>query len=386
MSPVLVWLFAIAGCFAVGNGFLSQPLLADLAAYFHIPEGTASLLVTASQVGYTAGLLLLVPTGDILNRRRLLPLATLIASLALAGAALAPSFWALIASLVVLGVFSTGGQIIFPLAGDLAAPEERARVLATIASGLVSGILVSRALSGLLADLFGWRFVYGLAALVTFLMSVLLWLAVPEERRPHTLSYGQLLASLVSCVRDYPVVRLTLVFGMCSFGVFSLFWTGITFVLSAAPFHYSLSQIGLVGIAGLAGAMAAKNAGLLSEHGHATGAQGVALLFALAALALAGIFDTSIIAILIAVVVIDASLQTVSVLNQIRLMAVAPPLRSRMNSCYIAANFIGAAIGSALAGTLWTFASWPGIMIMGGLMILLSLLIWAVARKEFDKY
>ncbi|WP_244619205.1 MFS transporter [Rhizobium sp. 18055] len=248
MSRPLTLLFAISGGAAVGNLYWAQPLLADIAGSFGVSIGTAGTLITVTQIGYALGILLIVPLGDTLNRRRLIPAIMFCSAVALAACALAPTFAALLAALAALGLTTVAGQLLTPLAGDLARPEQRGRVVGTIVSGLISGILLSRTISGFLADALGWRAIYVAAAIFIVFLALLVARSLPAERPRPAVSYGKLLGSVFSTVRKHRAVQITLVIGASGFSVFTMFWTGLTFLLSSAPFSYSVSQIGLVGL------------------------------------------------------------------------------------------------------------------------------------------
>ena len=174
MSPGLTLLFAVAGGAAVGNLYWAQPLLGNIAAALGVPPGTAGLLVTLTQVGYALGVFLVVPLGDTLNRKRIIPAIMVLCSVSLAGSAVAPNFDVLLVALALVGVTTVAGQLLTPLAGDLASDEQRVRVVGTVVSGLLTGILVSRTVSGIVADLFGWRMVYFAASAVVLLLAVVL--------------------------------------------------------------------------------------------------------------------------------------------------------------------------------------------------------------------
>lgn len=381
ISLGLTLLFAVAGGIAIGNLYLTQPLLTVIVNDIGAPTGTAGLFVTITQIGYALGIVLIVPLGDCLNRRRLVPAAMVLSAVALALASQVQSFLFLLASLGAVGVFTTAGQLITPLTADLALPEQRGRAVATVVSGMLSGILLSRVLSGFIGDIFGWRAVLLLAAIIAAAMAVLLWLRIPEEDNRSRMAYGDLFSSIVRIVRSHTAVRATLVIGTCVFAVFSMFWTGLTFLLSEAPFNYSLSQIGLVGIAGLAGAVAAKNAGRLHDTGLSYPAQGICLAVTLASLAVAGIGAHSILAVLATAVFLDGAIQSINVLNQLRLMSVAPSSRSSINAAFVTCNFAGGAVGSAFAGFLWPVVGWTGIMIAAAMLVLVALFAWTWSRR-----
>jgi predicted MFS family arabinose efflux permease len=382
MSSGMTLLFAFAGGAAVSNLYWAQPLLKTIGDTLHISTGVAGLLVTVTQVGYALGVFLVVPLGDTLNRRRLIPALMGASVLALAASAFAPTFAVLLGALALVGLTTVTGQLLTPLAGDLATDAQRGRVVGTVASGLLTGILASRTLSGLLADALGWRAVYMVAAAVTLVMAVLLARALPPVAPRAAVPYGKLLKSVFAVVGQHRTVQVTLVLGATTFSVFTMFWTGLTFLLSSAPYSYSASQIGLVGLAGLAGALGAQPAGRLHDRGWSVGATGAGLVLTLLSLGIAALGTTSIVVVLIAVVLLDVAIQMVNVLNQTRLFSVDAKSRSRLNTAFVTSNFIGGAIGSTLAGLLWQQGGWKAVMLGCAGLIVFALLVWFTQRKN----
>jgi predicted MFS family arabinose efflux permease len=192
--------------------------------------------------------------------------------------------------------------------------------------------------------------------------------------------YPTLLRSVFGVVGAHRSVRATLLLGAGAFCVFTLFWTSLTFLLSAEPFGYSLSQIGLVGLVGLAGALTAQQAGRLHDRGWSVPATGLALLLALVSLGVAALGSTSIVVVLVAVLLLDVAVQAANVLNQTRLFAVDPEARSRLNTAFVTSNFIGGAVGSAVAGVLWHLGGWVADMTGGAVVTALALAVWAARR------
>ncbi|MDX3927836.1 MAG: MFS transporter [Shinella sp.] len=384
ISAALTFLFAVAGGAAVGNLYWAQPLLGEIAASFGTSTGAAGSLVTVTQIGYAIGVFLIVPLGDVVNRRRLIPAIMLCSAVALAASASAPSFIALIVSLAAVGLTTVTGQLLTPLAGDLAKPEQRGRVVGTVVSGLLTGILLSRTISGFIGDLFGWHAIYWLAAVISAVIAGLLAKALPSDPSRPAMPYRTLLSSVFAVVAKHRAVRVTLLLGATVFSVFTMFWTGLTFLLSSPPFSFSLTQIGLVGLVGLAGALGAQRTGALHDRGWSVYATGAGLALSLASLVIAAVGSTSLIAILLAVLVIDIAIQAVNVLNQTRMFSVDPTARSRLNTAFVTCNFIGGAIGSALAGLLWEAGGWQLIMLGGIVMMAFALTVWAVFRKMLD--
>jgi predicted MFS family arabinose efflux permease len=381
LSRPMTLLLAAAAGVSVGNLYWAQPLLAPVADSFDVAPGSAGLVLTLTQTGYAAGVFLIVPLGDSLNRRLMIPIVMLLASGALAATALAPSFPILLGVAALAGVASVTGPILSPLAGDLSTDEQRGRVLGTVASGMMLGILTARAASGLIADLLGWRMVFAAAAVLTLAMATAMVSRLPPMPARQGLPYGKLLIS-VTCTLRNPHVRATILTGALPMSVFTLFWTGITLLLSAEPFSYSAGQIGLVGILGAAGAASAQGTGRLYDRGLSDQVIGGGIALALASLFIGQIGQRSLPAILAAIAIFSAGVQAVLVLAQTRMMAINPAARSRLNTAYVVGNFIAGAAGSAAAGLIWEWRGWDGLMVAGGAILLVSLALWQRQRAR----
>jgi predicted MFS family arabinose efflux permease len=380
MSRATTLLFAIAGAVAVGNLYWAQPILTEIAASLGVSVGESGALVTVTQLGYALGVLLIVPLGDALNRRRFIPLVMAVSVLALLASAFAPTYSALLGGLAAVGVTALSGQLLLPLAGDLARDDQRGQVIGTIAAALLIGIMLSRLVSGLVADAIGWRAVYFGAAMINLAFAVLLATKLPDDRPRARTSYLELLASIAGAVRRYRAVQVTLVLGMCTFAVFMMFWTGLTFLLSAPPYDYSVSQIGLVNLVGLAGAFAAQYAGVLHDRGWSTRATAAAMALVLASLGLGVVGARSIGLVLLTILLINLAIQSAMVLNQTRLLTIRPELRSRLNTAFVFCNFMAAAIGSALAGFLWEAGGWLLLTVAQAAIIGLGLIVLVFQR------
>ncbi|AEA22952.1 MFS transporter [Pseudonocardia benzenivorans] len=381
MTRGLTFLFAVAGGAAVGNLYWAQPLLDFIADDLHAPTAVAGWLVTATQVGYAIGILLIVPLGDVVDRRRLIPLMMLCATAALVACALAPSIGFLLGAIAVLGVTTVAGQILAPLAGDLADVAVRGRVVGTVVSGMLTGILLSRTISGLVAGFAGWRAIFAAAAALTVVLAVLLYRAVPPLEPKTRLRYPALIASVGRALAHERVLRWTLVIAATGFGVFSMFWTALTFLLSGPPFHLPVTVIGLVGLAGLAGALAAQRAGRLHDRGWSLPASGVAWALAVVTFVVAAFAGHSLVLVLVVVVLLDIAIQAQNILNQTRVFAISHEARSRLNTALVAGNFVGGAIGSAAATVLWSAGGWTAISVAGAVASAFALAVWAVGRR-----
>jgi predicted MFS family arabinose efflux permease len=381
MDRRLTFLFAVGGGAAVGNLYWSQPLLDFIAHDLHTDTASAGWLVTATQLGYAVGVFLFVPLGDVLNRRRLVPLALLCVSVALLASALAPTFAVLLVTLALVGLTTVSGQILAPLAGDLADDGSRGRVVGTVVSGILVGILVSRTVSGLIAGFAGWRAIYVFAAVFSLVLAVLLFRAIPNLEPRTTLRYPALLASVLRIVRGDRTVRWSLVLGGTSFAVFTMFWTSLTFLLSAPPFSLSVTAIGLFGLVGLAGAFAAQRAGRLVDRGLGIPTIGIAWLAVIAAFAIAGLGQRSVVVIVVAIVVLDIAIQGHNITVQSRMFQVDPAARSRINTAFVTNNFLCGAVGSALASVLWSHGGWIPVMIAAAVLSGFAFTVWVFGRR-----
>ncbi|WP_244259363.1 MFS transporter [Rathayibacter sp. VKM Ac-2759] len=382
MSPGLTLLFAIAGGAAVGNLYWAQPLLGVIGDSFGVTTSAAGLLVTVTQVGYALGVFFLVPLGDTVDRRRMIPALMVLAAVFLAATALAPAFPVLLATLAMIGVTTVAGQLLTPLAGDLASDEQRGRVLGTVASGLVLGLLISRAISGIVADLLGWRSVFAGAAVLMLVLAVVMARRLPALPPRERVRYATLLGSVLRTVAGSRTVRVTVLIGGSAMCAFTLFWTGLTFLLGSAPYSYSATAIGLVSLVGIAGAISAQRVGRLYDRGLSLPALGVGLAVALLGLVIAGIGAASIVVVLVAVGVFSIGLQAVQVLAQTRMLSIDPAARSRLNTVYIVGNFAGGALGSALAGVLWQSGGWTALLLAAASVLGFALTVWAVQRTR----
>ncbi len=374
-------LFAFAAGVAVGNLYLAQPLLDLIARDLHGSAASAGWLVTATQLGYAAGILLIVPLGDVRNRRHLVPVMMLCAAAALGLCALAPSMAVLLVAVAVLGVTTVAGQILVPLAGDLADATSRGRVVGIVVSGILTGILVSRTISGLVADAAGWRLLFAAASAASILLAALLYRSIPPLEPKTHLRYPALIASVAGAVRRERTLRWTMLLGATGFAMFTMFWTSLTFLLSAPPFSYPVSVIGLFGLAGLAGVLAAQRAGRLHDRGWSLQATGAAWVLALVSFVVATIAGSSVVLILVVIVLLDIAIQALNILNQTRAFAISQEARSRINTAYMTSNFIGGAIGSAAASILWAADGWAAVTGAGVVLSCFGLGVWAIGRR-----
>jgi predicted MFS family arabinose efflux permease len=372
---------AVACGAAVANIYYAQPLLSTIAHDFSVSDGTAGLIVTASQVGYAAGLVLLVPLGDLLERRRLITRIMLITVLALAATAASPSFTVLAAALVLVGLTSVVAQILVPLASTLAAEHERGRVVGNVMSGLLIGILVARTASGLIAQVGGWRLVFAISAALMLVLCGVLRAALPEVRPTTDLSYPGLLRSVGRLVIEQPTLRMRMVYGVLGMAQFSVLWTTIAFLLSGSPYHYGVATIGLFGLVGLAGALAAQAAGRLADRGHHHRSTGASFAIMLVSWALIAAGRSSLGALILGIALLDLGIQGAQITSQSVIYKLAPEARSRITTAYMATLFAAAAVSSALASSIYDADGWSAVASLGGTLAACGVLVWLLEQR-----
>ncbi|MEJ2380558.1 MAG: MFS transporter [Gammaproteobacteria bacterium] len=382
LSATLVLLMATATGIAVANIYYAQPLLDTLSRAFDVPVHTAGLIVTVTQIGYAAGLMFVVPLGDLLERRRLVAAVSVATSLSLVLAALAPGIYWFAAASLAIGVTAVVAQILVPYAAHLAPDHLRGRVVGRVMSGLLLGILLARTVSGVLSDAFGWRSVFWLAAAVMLVQAVVLARALPEDRASVRVSYPALLHSVLHLMRDEPLLRRRIVYGALMFATFSALWTALPFLLARPPYGYGDSVIGGFGLFGVAGALCASLAGHLHDKGWTHRATGLFLLLVLAAFVIMGAAGQSITAVIAGVILLDIGVQGTQILNQSTIYQLRPEARSRLTTAYMTCYFAGGAAGSAGAAFAFGVGGWSGVALLGVALPTLALLYWVTDRPH----
>lgn len=378
--PVLL-LMATACGLCAGANYFNQPLLHSIAVHLGVGEATAALTVTIAQVSYAAGLLLLVPLGDKLERRRLIVGLMVLAACGLFLSGFAGSFGALAAGTLMTGLFSVAAQVLVPMAATLAAPGRSGRAVGLVMSGLLVGILAARSVAGLLSGIGGWSLVYRVGGVAILLVAAALWFVLPTLRAPNPPSYLQVLRSLGTLARRHPRLRSRALLGGLSFGSVSVLFSTMALMLAGPAHRLGDAQIGLVGLAGVAGALMANWAGRMADRGHeqwTTRASVALLLASWAALWLGG---ASLAWFIIGVLAIDLALQGVHISNQNVIYALAPEARSRLNAVYMTTYFAGAALGSALGSAAWQHGGWGATCAVGAAVALANgAALWHDAR------
>jgi len=359
LTRSLTALFAFCCGAIVANLYYAQPITELIAPDLHLSSGTASLIVSLTQIGYALGLFFLVPLGDLLENRKLMITTALVSIASLTAAALThQASWFLAISLLV-GFSSVAVQILIPLAAHLAPDESRGKVVGTIMSGLLLGILLSRPISSVLADHFGWRAVFAYAAVLMAIVTTVLALTIPRRQPDHQATYFQLIGSLGELVKTLPVLRHRSLYQALMFASFSLFWTAVPVELTR-QYGLSQSEIALFALVGAIGATSAPVAGRLADAGHTVRATLIALVVGALAYLPALIHPAwGVAGLVVTGIVLDFAVQMNMVLGQREIYALHAASRNRLNALYMTSIFVGGAFGSALASTLFERGGWP---------------------------
>ncbi len=378
-----VWVMAVGCGLSVANLYYSQPLLERIGVEFGASAARMGLVATAAQVGYAVGMLLLAPLGDLIEYRKLI-VATLIATAAtLAAVASSPNFAWLAAAHLALGAATVTPQVIVPFAATIAEPGRRGKVVGTVMSGLLIGILLARTFSGFLGLYMGWRAVFWLAAGMTLVLTIVMARTLPRSTPALAgTSYGALMRSIVGLARDVPALRTSALFGGLAFGAFSVFWTVLAFHLATPPFHYGSDVVGLFGLIGAAGAGVAPLVGTVADRRGPRLSIGLGLTTMLAAYLVLGAFGGTLAGLVVGVVLLDVGVQGTHVSNQTRIYGMMPEARSRLNTIYMVAFFVGGSLGSALGAAAWPRFGWLGACGVGLGFVVVAIGAFVASRGE----
>lgn len=369
VSTGMTFLLAAACGLIAANVYYAQPLAGPISAALGLSPQATGLIVTLTQIGYGAGLLLIVPLGDLIENRRLTLITLGVATLGLLGAALSPHALPFLIAALFIGLGSVAVQVLVPYAAHMAPEASRGRVVGNVMSGLMLGIMLARPVSSFIAELSSWHAVFFLSASAMIVLALVLSRALPRRMPTSKLRYGELLASMGHLAVTTPILQRRALYHACLFGAFSLFWTTTPLLLAGPQFHLSQGGIALFALAGVAGAVAAPIAGRIADRGWSRPATAVAML------AVAGAFLMTHIApegsmlalglLVAAAILLDFGVSANLTLGQRAIFSLSAEFRSRLNGLYMATFFVGGAVGSAAGGWAyaqggWTLASWVG--------------------------
>ena len=368
---------------SVANVYYNQPLLGTFALYFHAQSWQAGLVATAAQVGYGAGIFFFLPLGDLMERRRLVVALVYVCAACLVAMAIAPTLPLLIAAQLLVGLSSISPQILIPLGAEMVPPAGRGKLVGTLMSGLLCGVLLARTVAGFVSDHFGWRALYAGAAVLMLILGFCLRTSLPSSPAGLRLRYVQLMRSMLDLLRTEPVLRRASLVSALSFAVFTAFWATLSFLLMER-FHEGASEAGLFGVVGLIGAAGAPWAGRLSDRKGAAFTIALALLLTALAFVIMGWWVT-IAGLVVGVLLMDLGVQSIQVAAQASVISLLPEARSRLNTLYMVARFGGGAAGSALGALAWSWAGWPGVCLFCLGVSAAALLVHCRPRRIVDE-
>ncbi len=358
---VPVGLLAFSAGTIVANIYYAQPLLAEMASAFGVSVSGIGFVAMLSQMGTATGMFLFVPLGDNRERRSLIVMLLVAVFVSLCAMATAQNIlWLQLASFAV-GATASTVHVIVPLAAQLAPEAKRGRVVGTVLSGLLIGILLARTFSGLAAGFFGWRAVYGIAAVAMLVLALLLRTRLPECPPLDRLTWVALIRSIGHLVQQHRALRESAMLGSTFFFAFSAFWTTLVFFLQTPPYHYGPAVAGLFGLAGASGALCAPFAGHVTDRRGHRFTIFSALILTLASFVLMARYGTSLAGLIAGVILMDLGVQAGHVANQTRIYSIDPAARGRLNTVYMFMYFVGGSLGSYGGAIAWAHWGWTGV-------------------------
>ena len=384
LSNWLVFLMAFAIGVTIASNYYAQPLLHSITHDLNIAVEHAGSIIMAAQFSYAVGLLFITPLGDKFERKHLIIILMVLSTCGLIVSALSKNLWMLIIGTSMTGLFSTVAQVLIPFAATLAKPEHRGKIVGTLMSGMLLGILLGRAFAGAISTIANWHYVYWIATGIMVIVTLLLSISLPTYRSTININYFQLLWSISSLYKQEPILRIRSLLAVISFALFSLLWTPLAFLLSNDPYHYSDFIIGLFGIAGAAGALGSPIVGKLSDKGKGWLATTIGLCLLLLSWLPLSFAQCSIIALILGVVILDFSVQVTHVSNMSAIYQIRPEARSRMNTGYMVCYFIGGMLGSVGSTYLFSHYGWIAIVVSGTILGLIGIICWLFYTKTYS--
>lgn len=372
---------AITSGAAAANLYYNQPLLAAITQNLNASVQDAGLIPTLGQIGYAMGNFFIVPLGDLLERKRLLVNMLIGTALALAAAAVSPTIgWLIIASLIV-GVTTIVPQIAVPFAALLAPAAVRGKVVGTVMSGLLIGILLARTVSGFIGAELGWRAIYWIASGVMLMLALVLFRVLPNSQPAVMFTYRELMRSMLKLVRE-PVLQQASITGAMAFGAFSVFWSTLIFLLEQPPYQYGSEVAGLFGLIGVVGAASAPLAGKLADRRSPILAIALGLLATTVSFLVFWLFGYQLWGLIVGVILLDMGVQVTTVSNQALIYRLPEETHSRLNALFVTFYFFGGAIGSFLGAYGWNLWRWNGVCTAGMFLLIVAFAALTLGRKR----
>ncbi len=373
MTGKTLWIMAFAAGTTVANLYYNQPLLDQIRVSFGVGFEQVGWVPTLTQIGYAFGMMFLVPLGDMFERKKLVLFFTLIAAFSLLLLSVASSFTLVLVGSLLLGLSTMAPQLLVPFATGLAAPEVRGKVVGTMMSGILLGILLARTVSGFVGASFGWRAMFALASGVLLLVAVVLAFVLPKSTPTYHGRYLGLLGSVVKIFKEQPVLREACLFGAVLFGSFSVFWGTLIHLMETPSFGLGARAVGVYGLLGAVAVGLSPRIGALADRYDARRTTGIMIAVTIASFLVFAVSGHSLVGIALGVLLMDIGVQSGHVSNQSRTFALVPEAQSRIQTAYMFCYFVGGALGSFLGSWSWAHFQWQGVCVAAIGMLLIAL-------------
>ena len=377
----IIMLMALMAGLTVANLYYNQPLLEMIRSDLHTTSSLANLIAVITQVGYAMGLLFIVPTGDLFSRRKIIVVCMVIAAIMTVTIGLADNIYIIWGASLLMGACSIVPQLFIPIAGQFSKPENKARNMGYVLSGLLIGILAARVVSGMIGEWFGWRMMYYIAGILMITcLALTLWL-MPQMQQNFSGTYAGLMKSVVRIFADHPRIRLNSIRAAFGFGSMLAFWACLAFHLADEPFRSGSDAVGYLGICGVAGALVASGIGKYIPRYGVRRFSIVGASVQIAAWLTAWFLGNTYVGLVLTIILIDIGLQCLQLSNQSACIQAVPEGSNRANTIFMTTYFIGGSLGTFLAGQGWSVAGWQGVCLVGITFSLVSLGISVVLDK-----
>ena len=365
LSKSLIRILAFSAAVTIANLYYIQPLLAEIAQTFQVSQVSVGFVAMLTQIGYALGMLTLLPLADIKEKKFLIVLLLFCSTGSLLLMAFSPNITVLAVASFAVGFSSVVPQLIIPLAAQLAPPRERGRIIGSVMSGLLIGILVSRTFSGFVGQYSNWRYVYIIAAVLMVVLAVFLNRALPTCPPVSKIKYSKLFTTMFHLLKTLPVLQEAAISGAMMFAAFSAFWTTLVFLLESPHYNLGADVAGLFGLVGVAGAFIAPVAGRLADKRNPKFTVGFGMIIVILSFVCFFIFGYQFWGLIVGVILLDVGIQACMISNQARIHSLGDEARNRINTIYMVSYFIGGALGSLLGSYFYAGFGWWGVCIFG---------------------
>lgn len=382
ISRTVIWLMSVISGLVVANIYYNQPLLGLISNDLNVPESAVSKISVLTQSGYAAGLLLIVPLGDKLFRKKLILIDLLLVFASLLWMTFAQELWILYVASLLIGITSVIPQLFIPIAAQLSSDKEKSSNIGIVMSGLLLGILLSRFIGGIVGEIWGWRAMFGIAAGIMILVWIAVYKMLPELQPNFKGTYGELMKSVFHLAKTQPVLRLASFRGAMAFGSMCALFTTLVFHMEKPPFNAGSSVVGSFGLAGTVGALAAAKVGKLQQYLDLDRIIFYSLFIVLGSWAFTYFAGETYWGLIFGVILVDLGVQSSHIMNQTNYFLIKSNAVNRLNTVYMVSYFIGGSLGTWLASIAWQYAQWSGVCFVGAAMAILALTVHLIFSKR----